>query len=232
MKTYLIVGGSGGIGKAIASTTVNEGNKVHATYHEKAMESNTRGLEYHLLDVFKDDLNFDYLPDVLDGLVYCPGSINLKPFHRIKPEEWLSDFNLQVMGAVKVLQLLLPRLKASQKASVVLFSTVAVQKGFNFHSLVSASKGAIEGLTRALAAEFAPNIRVNCIAPSVTHTPLAERLLNTEAKREANVQKHPLKKIGEAEDMAEMASFLLSERSKWITGQILHVDGGISSLMT
>jgi NAD(P)-dependent dehydrogenase (short-subunit alcohol dehydrogenase family) len=178
----------------------------------------------------EENLNFNFLPDILDGLVYCPGSITLKPFGRIRPEEFVQDFNLQVVGAVKVIQAVLPRLKSSESASIVLFSTVAVKSGFNFHTMVSASKGAIEGLSVSLAAELAPKIRVNCVAPSLTDTPLAESLLNNEAKREANAQRHPLKRIGNVNDIAEMAGFLISERSGWITGQVFHVDGGISTL--
>jgi len=172
------------------------------------------------------------IPEVesLDGLVYCPGSINLKPFHRIKPEAFVDDFNLQVVGAIKAAQAALPLLKKGTNPSIVLFSTVAVQSGFPFHSQVAASKGALEGLTRALAAEFAPTIRVNCIAPSITDTPLAERLLSSDEKREANAQRHPLKEIGNPDDIAHTATFLLSPKAKWITGQILHVDGGMSSI--
>ena len=170
------------------------------------------------------------MPETIDGLVYCPGSITLKPFSRIKPELFINDFQLQVVGAVKVLQAVLPKLKKSDKAAVLFFSTVAVQAGFNFHSLVSTSKGAIEGLTKALAAELAPKIRVNCIAPSLTDTPLAKSLLNSEAKKEANSKRNPLKRIGQAADLANMAAFLLSEKASWITGQIFAVDGGMSTL--
>ena len=170
------------------------------------------------------------MPDDLDGLVYCPGSINLKSFDRIKPEDFELDYKLQVTGLIKILQLVLPRLKKSANASVVLFSSVAVQTGFTFHSQVAASKGAIEGLTKALAAEFAPKIRVNCIAPSLTNTPLAASLINNEQKLEANSLRHPLKRIGHTKDIAHMALFLLSDKSSWITAQIMHVDGGISSL--
>jgi NAD(P)-dependent dehydrogenase (short-subunit alcohol dehydrogenase family) len=156
--------------------------------------------------------------------------VNLKPFSRIKPVDFISDYQLQLVGAVKVIQACLPKLKNASSPSIVLFSTVAVQTGFNFHSLVAASKGAVEGLTKALAAEFAPKIRVNCIAPSITDTPLAGTLLNSEEKKEANAQRHPLKKIGKPEDLANLAEFLLSDKSAWITGQVLHADGGMSSI--
>jgi NAD(P)-dependent dehydrogenase (short-subunit alcohol dehydrogenase family) len=175
-------------------------------------------------------INIDFLPEILDGIIYCPGSINLRPFERIKPADFVSDFNLQVIGAVKLIQAVLPRLKKSNRASITLFSTVAVQNGLPFHSQVAASKGAVEGLTRALAAELAPTIRVNCIAPSLTDTPLAAGLLNTDIKREANAMRHPLKKIGSATDIANMAAFLISDKAAWITGQIIHVDGGMSSI--
>jgi NAD(P)-dependent dehydrogenase (short-subunit alcohol dehydrogenase family) len=180
--------------------------------------------------VLDENPDFSFLPENIDGLVYCPGAVNLKPFARIKPEDFISDYQLQLVGAVKVVQACLPKLKNSSQASVVLFSTVAVQTGFNFHSLVASSKGAVEGLTKALAAEFAPKIRVNCIAPSITNTPLAGTLLNTDEKKDANAQRHPLKKIGQPEDLANLAAFLLSEKSSWITGQVLHADGGMSSL--
>ena len=177
-----------------------------------------------------ETLQIDFLPEQLDALVFCPGAITLKPFARIKPEEFMADYQLQLLGAVKVIQAVLPKLKASGSASVVLFSTIAVQTGFSFHSMVSASKGAIEGLTKALAAELAPNIRVNCIAPSITNTPLAAQLLSTPEKVEANKQRHPLKKIGEATDIANMVAFLVSEQSAWMTGQVMHLDGGMSTI--
>ena len=167
---------------------------------------------------------------MIDGLAYCVGSIQLKPFHRFTEEDFIRDYQLQVLGAVKVIQEILHKLKQSSSPSIVLFSTVAVQTGFTFHSLVSASKGAIEGLTKALAAELSPKIRVNCIAPSITQTPLAGALLNTEEKITANGQRHPLGRIGQPNDIAELAAFLLSEKSSWITGQIMHIDGGISTI--
>jgi NAD(P)-dependent dehydrogenase (short-subunit alcohol dehydrogenase family) len=222
VKNILIIGASSGIGKAIAEKLANSHN-VFGTYNSNEVSKSN----FYELDVTEDALDLSFLPEHLDGLVYCPGSINLKPFHRIKPEDFASDLQLQTIGAIKVIQSVLPNLKAG-KGSIVLFSTVAVQQGFNFHSQVAVSKGAIEGLTRSLAAEFAPTIRVNCIAPSLTDTPLAGRLLSTEEKKEANGERHPLKRIGTAEDIANAAAYLLSDDSSWVTGQIMKVDGGMS----
>ena len=229
MKNILIIGASSGIGKALANSLSKNGNQVFGTYNQTQVES-SENVNFIQFDVLNSELDLSFLPEKLDGLVYCPGSINLKPFARIKAEDFLSDYSLQVVGAVQVIQKVLPLMKASENASIVLFSTVAVQKGFNFHAQVAASKGAVEGLTRSLAAEFAPSIRVNAIAPSITDTPLASKLLASEEKKEANAQRHPLKKIGSPEDIAEMAAFLLSDQSSWMTGQILHVDGGMSSI--
>ena len=230
MANFLIIGGSSGIGKELVNQLAANQHQVYATYKQTEVTSSNSLINYHHLDVLDDTLTLDFLPEVIDGLVYCPGSINLKPFNRIKPALFIEDYQLQVVGAVKVLQAILPKLKKSDQASVLFFSTIAVQAGFNFHSLVSASKGAIEGLTKALAAELAPTIRVNCIAPSLTDTPLASFLLNSDAKKEANAQKNPLKRIGQAADLANMADFLLSDKSSWITGQIFAVDGGMSTL--
>lgn len=224
---YLIVGSSG-IGQAL-STELSQHHRVFATYHAHP-RADAGNITYHPLNVLDPALSLDYLPEVLDGLAYCVGAIALKPFSRIQPEEFLSDYALQVQGAVKVIQAVLPRLQKSEHPSVVLFSTVAVQTGFNYHSLVSASKGAVEGLTRALAAEWAPRIRINCIAPSITQTPLATTFLNTPEKIKANADRHPLKKIGTPEDIAHVAAFLLGNQSAWITGQVIHVDGGIGDL--
>jgi NAD(P)-dependent dehydrogenase (short-subunit alcohol dehydrogenase family) len=229
MKNYLIIGGSAGIGLATAKLLSESGYKVFASKNNT--EGTLKDVQYFDLDVQVEPYALDHLPDVLDGLIYCPGRINLKPFARIKKEDFLEDYQVQVLGAIQIIQSLLPRLKKAENgASIVLFSTVAVQLGFNFHSMVAASKGAIEGLTKALAAELAPQIRVNAVAPSITKTPLAATLLNTDEKIEANAQRHPLKKIGMPQDIAELVAFLVSDKSSWITGQIIHIDGGMSSV--
>lgn len=230
MGTFLVVGGSSGIGASLVSQLAKAGHTVHATYHTHKQDSGSGDVQYHPLDVTSSELNLDFLPDALEGVAYCPGSIDLKPFQRIGADDYMEDFRLNVLGGIRVLQEVMPKLKAAKQGSVVFFSTVAVQRGFPFHAKVSASKGALEGLARALAAELAPTVRVNCVAPSLTDTPMAESLLNTDQKQEANAQRHPLRRVGTPEDIASMAAFLLSEESSWITGQVLPVDGGISSL--
>jgi NAD(P)-dependent dehydrogenase (short-subunit alcohol dehydrogenase family) len=230
MQHYLIIGASSGIGQELARQLSRAGNQVTATYNKNKPTVVIPNIRFHHLNILEEVPSLDFLPDELAGFIYCPGSINLRSFERIKPADFESDYKLQVIGAIKLLQLVLPRLKKSTNASIVLFSTVAVQTALPFHAQVAASKGAIEGLTRALAAEYAPNIRVNCIAPSLTDTPLAASLINNEQKKEVNALRHPLKRIGTTEDIANMAAFLLSEKASWITGQILHVDGGISSI--
>ncbi len=231
MKNYVVIGGSSGIGKAVIMQLASNGYRVFATYNSTDVsELDISGVSYHYLNVLDENADMSWLPEIVDGFVYAPGAIALLPFGRIKPNKIMEDFNLQVLGAVTTLQKAVPHLKKSEHPSVVFFSTVAVQMGFNFHSQVAISKGAIEGLTRSLAAEFAPTIRVNAIAPSITQTPLAAKFLSSEEKIEANAQRHPLKQIGTPEDMAEMVVFLLTEQSKWITGQILNVDGGITRI--
>ncbi|MCP4522106.1 MAG: SDR family oxidoreductase [Cytophagales bacterium] len=229
MENYLVVGASSGIGKALANLLAEEGHRVYATYCNNETVSSHPQITYHQLDVLEDQYNLDFLPDTLNGVIYCVGSINLLPFARIKPQDFVNDYQLQVIGATKILQASLTKLKKSKNASVVLFSTVAVQTGFPFHAQVAASKGAIEGLTKALAAELSPVIRVNAIAPSITDTPLAGKLLSTEDKKQANANRHPLKQIGSAENLAECAAFLL-RKATWMTGQIVHIDGGVSTL--
>jgi NAD(P)-dependent dehydrogenase (short-subunit alcohol dehydrogenase family) len=229
MATYLIIGGSSGIGKELSKALINEGHTVFATYNSTSPDTNL-GIHYHALNVLDETPDFSFLPDIIDGIAYCVGAINLKPFNRIKPEDFVNDYQLQVVGAIKIIQHCLPQLKSSAHPSIVMYSTVAVQTGMTFHAQVSSSKGAIEGLTKALAAELAPTIRVNCIAPSLTNTPLVSKLLNMEEKIQAIAARHPLKRIGQPQDIAEISSFLLSPKSSWITGQIIHIDGGMSTL--
>lgn len=231
MKNFVIIGGSSGIGASIVEKlSANTDNSVVTTYFSHPIEAEKNNVRFFHFNAEQDNLGFRDLPEKIHGFVYCPGAIELKPFRRLTEESILDDFKLQVLGAVKAIQSVLPNLKMAEKASIVLFSSVAVQQGFNFHAQVAMSKGAIEGLTKALAAEFAPHIRVNCIAPSLTDTPLAERLLNSEEKKQANADRHPLKRIGEPQDIAALAVFLLSEEAKWMTGQIIHLDGGMSTL--
>jgi 3-oxoacyl-[acyl-carrier protein] reductase len=226
MKKIIIAGASSGIGQELAQQLVAQGSSIISISRSKPAFDVSAHIMY---DVLSDEA----LPDMggaVDGLVYCPGSINLRPFKALKQQDFQSDFNINVLGAIKIIQKYLPNLQGSQHASIVLFSTVAVQTGMPFHSSVAAAKGAVEGLGRALAAELAPKVRVNVIAPSLVKTPLAGRLTDTDVKISAAAERHPLKRIGEPADIAALAAFLLSDAAGWITGQVLHTDGGMSSL--
>lgn len=226
MKTTLIIGASSGIGRALAENLINNNQSVISLSRNKPDLDN---IEHYTYDI----LSNDQLPQIsqqIEGIVYCPGSINLKPFRTLKQQDFITELELNVLGAIKILQAYSSNLVQSKNASVVFFSTVAVQTGMPFHSSVAVSKGALEGLTRALAAEFAPKIRVNCIAPSLTQTPLAGKLINTPEKLEAGANRHPLKRIGTTSDIANAAEFLLSDKASWVTGQVIHIDGGMSSL--
>jgi 3-oxoacyl-[acyl-carrier protein] reductase len=225
-KNFLLVGGNSGIGKAIVKILDTDHHLILASRNATSAGNHTN----IIFDATKDELSLDDLPTQLDGLVYCPGSINLKPFHRITDEEFLEDYQVNVLGAIRTIRKVLPLLKNAAQSSIVLFSTVAVQQGMPFHTSVASSKGAIEGLTKSLAAELAPKVRVNAIAPSLTNTPLATKLLSSDEKKKASDERHPLKRTGEPEDIASMAAFLLLNQSSWISGQIFHVDGGLSTL--
>ena len=228
MKKYVIVGGSKGIGKETAELLAAEGHQV-TVFSRTPYEGPAHTIEWEEFDVLEDSWE-DQMPENIDGLVYSVGSINLKPFRGLKTEVFEADFQLHVMGAIKALQAAYKNFNANSIPSVVLYSTVAVQRGMPFHATVSASKGAIEGLTRAIASEWAPKARINCIAPSLTDTPLAGKLLSTPEKKEAMGNNNPMKRVGEANDIAEMTAFLLSDKSSWMTGQIIHIDGGQSVL--
>ncbi|NDB03300.1 MAG: SDR family oxidoreductase [Flavobacteriaceae bacterium] len=227
MKNILIIGGSKGISSAVAQLCLDKGYQVFTACRTQPELSNVQHINYDVLDPAS---TLENLPDRIDGMVYAPGSINLRPFRALRPETFQSDFDINVMGFVRSMKTVLPNLLVSEQASVVLYSTVAVQQGMPFHASVAAAKGALEGLTRSLAAEYAPKIRVNAVAPSLTQTPLAGKLLSSEEKIEKMNERHPLKRIGTPQDMAEITCFLLSESSSWMTGQILGVDGGMSSL--
>ena len=226
MRNILIIGGSRGIGNSILNYQLNTGNYCINISRNSLAVNNENYKEYNL-DILKDEL-----PDIdsIDSLVYCPGSITLKPFLQLKEEDFKSDFEINVIGAVRSIQKYLNVLKKGSNPSIVLFSTVAVTKGMAFHASISSAKAAIEGITKSLAAEFAPTVRVNCIAPTITKTELAKNILRNEKIEENISNSHPLKKICEADDVAAVANFLISKESNKITGQIMRVDSGMSTL--
>jgi NAD(P)-dependent dehydrogenase (short-subunit alcohol dehydrogenase family) len=230
---FLIVGAGGGTGKALAQHLLDAGQEVFLTArHQADLDAfDAPGAELDVLDADAVTEVVDQVAgeDGLAGLAYCVGSIVLKPLKGAKDKDFLDTFELNVMGAVRVLRAAEKALKKG-KGSVVLFSTVAVQHGFNNHSVIASAKGAIEGLTRSLAAEWAPAVRVNAIAPSLSDTKMAQPMLNSERMKEGLAKAHPLQRIGTGEDLAAATAWLLSEQSSWITGQVIGVDGGRSSL--
>ena len=239
-RKILIIGGTTGIGAALARNLAEAGYGLHLVARDAAR-----------LTAMAAELNAGHTAgDVLDentltmavqaanenndliGAAYCVGSITLKPIKAARAEDYLTAFQLNALGAVRLIQLAQPALSANGGGSIVLFSTIAVQQGFANHAVVSMAKGAVEGLTRAAAAELAPSIRVNCIAPSLTDTPLANFLTKNEATAKTIAAMHPIPRLGLAEDSAALAAFLLSPQAGWISGQVMHVDGGRSSLRT
>ena len=228
MKNLLIVGASSGIGKTVAELASKEDFNIFTASRQPC---EVEGVTHQTLDVTEDNLDLDFLPDTLEGLVYCPGTINLKPFHRLKISDFEQDLAINTMGAIKVLQAAYPKLKKAEGASVVLYSTVAVQLGMNFHASIATAKAALEGLGKSVASEWsAHQIRVNMIAPSLTDTPLADKILSSDDRKEASNKRHPLGRYGQPEDLAEMTLFLLSDKSSWMTGQTLGIDGGMGTL--
>ena len=222
MSKVLIVGGSKGIGKKISEILEN---KECIVFSRNNVDSSNSNHHYYNLDINNGD--FPEIED-LSSIIYCPGTINLKPFRSLKEEDFLNDFKVNLLGAVRVIKHYLKTLSKSPNASIILFSTVAVKQGMSFHASISSAKGALEGLTKSLAAEFAGKIRVNCIAPTLTNTPLAEGILRNEEAIERSNARHPSKRINNVDDVANTAVFLLESNN--ITGQIIGVDGGLSTL--
>lgn len=238
MGKYLIFGATGGIGSAIAQELHDGQHDLHLVgrnepkLREMASMFNATWSACDVLQSGQVEAAVSAAGTDIDGLVYAVGSINLKPVSKLTEADFLRDFELNAMAAAKSVQLALPALKAGQGASVLFFSTVAVQQGFSAHASVSMAKGAVEGLTRALAAELAPNIRVNAIAPSLTDTEIAKPITASNQMAKAIASMHAIPRLGLAADMAALASLLLTSQGSWITGQVIGVDGGRSTLRT
>lgn len=225
MKKFLIIGGSKGITKEVVQQLSAQGDFFYVV-SRTAPDFPFNGTHF-ALNVLTDELP---TIDAIDGIVYGVGTINLKPFNRLSMDDFANDWQVNVMGAVKVMQHYLPQLKLANQGSVVLFSSVAAQRGMPFHASIGAAKGAVEGLVKSLAAELAPKIRVNAIAPSIVDTPLAAGILRNETVKENMVAKHPLKRILQPEDVAKTVVFLLNDSSNGITGQIFIQDNGLISI--
>jgi len=228
-RHFLVIGGSSGVGLEIVKLLSAQGDRVCAASRSEGDAAGLPGVSWQPYDVTDREATLT-LPDRLDGLVYCPGTIQLKPFGRLSDNDFQQELEVNFLGAVRAIRLAHPAMKASSLASIVLFSTVAVGTGLPYHAGIASAKGALEGLARTLAAEFAPKIRVNCLALSLTDTPLAGALLSSEEKRRASAERHPLKRIGDASEVAMAAAFLLGAESGFMTGQVLKIDGGISTL--
>jgi NAD(P)-dependent dehydrogenase (short-subunit alcohol dehydrogenase family) len=230
---FVVVGGSSGIGLGITRALSAAGHAVSVFSRNPGESDGLAGVTHFPLDITREEIDPAALPGTIRGMAYCPGSIRLRPFHRLMPNDFLADVEINLIGAVKSIQACLKGLKKSTDASsIVLFSTVAVQTGMPFHAAVASAKGAVEGLVRSLAAELAPRVRVNAVAPSLTDTPLANALLADDNKQSAAAERHPLKRVGRAEDIAAAAVFLLSNAAAWVTGQVIAVDGGMGALRT
>ena len=226
MKNILLIGGSHGIGLSMVKELQETHNVFVASRTDEELQH--KNITHIKFDVTTDELDISQLPEKLDGFVYCPGSINLKPFKMMSLDTIKDDMELNFFAMVKIVKEIISLM--NEGSSMVFFSTIAVGTGMPFHTSVAAAKGAIEGFAKSMAAEYAPKVRVNVIAPSLVDTPLAKRLLNNDKKREMMSERHPLKRVGNPEDIANAAVFLLSDKSTWMTGQIIGVDGGLSTL--
>ena len=232
----IIFGATGGIGAATARILSGKGYSLHLVGRNAAstqLLAEELGASHSVGDVLTEGFIEQAVADAgdtLSGLLYAVGSITLKSLPRLKRDDFLRDFELNALSAAMAVQAAIPALKKSGHSSVVLFSSVAASQGFGMHASIGTAKAAVNGLTLSLAAELAPNIRVNAIAPSLTQTMLSKALWQNEASAQAISALHPIPRLGQAEDIAEVAAFLLSEKSGWITGQIIGVDGGRSSL--
>jgi len=228
MKTYLFAGASSQIAIATARILQEKGNEVIGISRQI---ENAIYNEFYTVESYTKS-NFPTIDKTIDGIIYFPGSINLKPFHRISADEFQHDYTLNALGAVEFTQAYLGNLKNSEAPAIVYLSSVAATLGLPFHASIAMAKGALESLTRSLAAELAPKIRVNCVAPSLTNTALGNKFLSTPEKIEASQNRNPMKKVGEPEEIAKALVFLITEESSWITGQIINVDGGMNKLKT
>lgn len=228
-KQFVIVGGSSGIGLAIVRRLINSGESVTVISRTWDHASELPAVEHLTCDVTDDEIQSAKLPDVIDGLAYCPGSIRLRSFRGLTPAAFREDFELNVVGAVKSIQASMKGLRSASSASVVLFSTVAVGVGLPLHASVSVAKAGVEGLTRTLAAELSPQVRVNCIAPALVKTPLAGQFFGDAEKEKALAARYPLGRTGEVDDIASMGHYLLTDGT-WITGQTIGIDGGMSTI--
>ena len=233
-EKYLIFGATGSIGSSLAEQLKKSGNDIHLVARNES-EVNAiaekLGCAYTVADVLEEGFIEKVRSDISDvkGVAYCVGSIDLKPLRMIKEEDFNKCMKLNLYSAVEVIKGYQEVLKKN-KGSIVLFSTVAAQRGFTNHAIIASAKAAVEGLTVSLAAEFAPNIRVNCIAPSLTKSKIAEPMLKNTSIAEGIAKAHPLKRLGEGKDSASLAKFLITDESSWVTGQIIAVDGGRSKL--
>jgi 3-oxoacyl-[acyl-carrier protein] reductase len=232
-KNILVVGGTSGIGSSLVKMLHENGAAVYVISRNES-EGLPEGVKHLQADVTGSLESVPaFLPEALHGLVYSVGTINLKPFNRLTADDFMNDYRINVVGAVQIIQSALKPLKSASGASVVLISSVAANTGMAYHASISAAKGAVEGLALSLASELAAQrVRVNVVAPSLTDTPMAQSLLSTDEKREASAKRHPLARFGQPEDISQAISFLLSEQSSWVTGQVIGVDGGLGKLKT